>query len=422
MNRTAGFSSFAACAAVLLLCALPSRAQKCDSVSVGFTALTDLGSGTYKGYQGGLYPGGSNTRPPIHDSIGRAFLRSIVPRSIDGAPDPASGRIVLLSIGMSNATQEFSAFKTIADRDAGRNPFLTIVDGAQGGQTAAVIRDSTKNFWTVIDQRLAQAGVGRAQVQTVWLKEADAQPRDAFPVHAQTLTSELGDIVRILKSRYPNLLFVFFSSRIYAGYAASTLNPEPYAYESGFSIKWLIELQIQGDSRLRCTGNDAPAPWLGWGPYLWSDGERGRADSLKWFCTEFQSDGTHPSNTGRQKVAGLLLQFMKSDSLASPWFLRPGATAVDKADAAPEQVELSANYPNPFTAETTIPVRAARPGMIRLRLCDLLGRTVLARDAAIAKAGMHLFTIDGGILLPGTYWCVVSDGRGVAARTVMRIR
>src|SRR5579864_9146214 len=31
--------------------------------SMGFTALTDLGKGTYKGERGGLYPGGENTMP-----------------------------------------------------------------------------------------------------------------------------------------------------------------------------------------------------------------------------------------------------------------------------------------------------------------------------------------------------------------------
>src|SRR5690348_9393791 len=34
--------------------------------SMGFTALTDLGKGMYKGEQGGLYPGGENTMPAEH--------------------------------------------------------------------------------------------------------------------------------------------------------------------------------------------------------------------------------------------------------------------------------------------------------------------------------------------------------------------
>jgi hypothetical protein len=37
---------------------------------------------------------------------------------------------------------------------------------------------------------------------------------------------------------------MFLSRRIYAGYATNCLNPEPYAYEYGFSAKWLIEAQV----------------------------------------------------------------------------------------------------------------------------------------------------------------------------------
>src|SRR5258708_7769274 len=38
--------------------------------SVGLTPLTDLGKGSYKGEQGGLYPGGENITPPEHLEAG----------------------------------------------------------------------------------------------------------------------------------------------------------------------------------------------------------------------------------------------------------------------------------------------------------------------------------------------------------------
>ena len=34
--------------------------------SMGMIALTDLGKNSYKGEQGGLYPGGENSPPPEH--------------------------------------------------------------------------------------------------------------------------------------------------------------------------------------------------------------------------------------------------------------------------------------------------------------------------------------------------------------------
>jgi hypothetical protein len=143
--------------------------------------------------------------------------------------------------------------------------------GAQGGQTASIIANPTAPFWTVVDQRLAAAGARAAQVQAVWYKEANAGPTQAFPVHAQMLRDNMIANMQILRSRYPNLKLVYCSSRIYGGYATSTLNPEPYAYESGFAVKWLIDRQILGDTALAYNGATPRAPWLAWGPYLWAD-------------------------------------------------------------------------------------------------------------------------------------------------------
>jgi len=57
-------------------------------------------------------------------------------------------------------------------------------------------------------------------------------------------------------------------SRIYAGYASSTLNPEPYAYENAFAIKRVIAQQLSGDPALNYDAASGPvvAPWLSWGP------------------------------------------------------------------------------------------------------------------------------------------------------------
>jgi hypothetical protein len=43
---------------------------------------------------------------------------------------------------------------------------------------------------------------------------------------------------------------------------------------------------------------------------------------LSWQCADFTAnDGTHPSTSGRQKVAQALHAFVKSDSTAKQWFL-----------------------------------------------------------------------------------------------------
>src|SRR5205823_2813138 len=157
----------------------------------------------------------------------------VQPLDRDGKP-AKDGKIVLLSVGMSNTTQEFSTFKRLADADNQKNPDLVIVDGAQGGMTAARIKDTTSSqFWTVVDQRLKTAGVTREQDEVAWIKEADAGPSSGCPKYAQTLRDELRQIVQLMHTRFPNLKLVYLSSRTFAGYAKSALNPEPYAYESG---------------------------------------------------------------------------------------------------------------------------------------------------------------------------------------------
>ncbi len=289
--------------------------------------LTDL-TGQYQGFAGGLYSGGKSVRPAAHEVSGLALAKTVQPLDADGRPS-ADGRVVLLSAGMSNTTQEFSMFKQLADREPTKHARLVIVDGAQGAMTAAVIQSADTQrgaqYWSVVDQRLQLAGVTRAQVQVAWIKQANAGPNQGFPRYAQMLQADLGNIVRLMKSRFPNLKLCYLSSRTYGGYATTTLNPEPYAYESGFSVKWLIERQLQGDAELNFDAGKGvvKAPWLSWGPYLWANGATKRADGFAYEESDFGADGTHPSQSGRMKVAQLLLKFFTTDTTAKSWFVKP---------------------------------------------------------------------------------------------------
>lgn len=298
-----------------------SPAQNCSQTSVGSTPLDQLGAGTYLGFQGGLYPGGTNAMPEAHLVAGLAEATAVVPRNAAGQP-AANGKVVLLSIGMSNCSQEFSRFVQIASADPLKHPRVQAVNGAQGGQTAAIIQNPDARFWTVVDERLAQANATREQVQVVWFKDADAQPTSGFPAHAETLHDEFVAILQVIRDRFPNARLCYIASRIYAGYATTSLNPEPYAYEHAFAVKWTIEDQIAGASELNFDPARGPvvAPWIAWGTYNWADGTIPGSDGLTWACSDFQADGTHPSIAGANKVANRLASFLRTEPTAASWY------------------------------------------------------------------------------------------------------
>ena len=355
---------FVALILMLSMSVLPVWADSCTSPapSGGATPLTDFAPGqTYKGFPGFLYEN-SNTVPADHDADGKTFAANI---------HAINGKIIFLSIGFSNNTIEFCGGNAFQNNDPddplatdcplpGSNPpynqvqsFLgqwvndatvnhtTVVpvDGAKGGQTLTDWDPFTgscgttcwANYDRVRDQILTPAGLSEAQVQSIWVKSADSNPTVALPnSNADAFTAEklLGDIMRAIRTRYPNIQQVFVSSRIYAGYAntfGNPLNPEPFAYELGFSVKWLIEAQI---NQIR-TGTIDPvagtldyshSPWIAWGPYPWANGPNPRSDGLKWLNSDYRANEcTHPGLSAEQKVGRLLLQFMKNSPYTG-WF------------------------------------------------------------------------------------------------------
>ena len=148
---------------------------------------------------------------------------------------------------------------------------LAIVNGAVTGAMPCV--------WTVVsgpppcnptlgnlydrvrDMVLAPLGLTEKQVQAAWIEEYNSDPAaEGFQTlcdptvagclnnvgHTEALRYEqqLGNILRAAKTRWPNLQQAFHSSRIYGGFATTNHSSEPYPYEYGFSVKWLVQAQI----------------------------------------------------------------------------------------------------------------------------------------------------------------------------------
>jgi hypothetical protein len=182
---------------------------------------------------------------------------------------------------------------------------------------------------------ISKAGITPVQVQVILYEDANKYPTKSLVASTPcTLNSSadacvyerlIGQTARYLKQRYPHTQQMFLHSRTYGGYDKLGINPEPYAYEYGFSTKWLIQAQIHQKRTgvIDSVAGDlsyASAPWLVWGPYFWAFGVTPRFDDLTWVESNFNpSDGVHLSPSGVSKVSSMMMNFYL-DSVYTPWF------------------------------------------------------------------------------------------------------
>ena len=304
-----------------VICAFPDR-----HVSV---PLTELGNENYirmdgqsTSFKGGLYPNGENHPPAGHLAAALQIAGDIVPLDENGDPDPVSGQIVMISVGMSNTSHEFNPFIDLAHKDPQVNRRLRIVNGALGGQTAELWVDPQGRVWQEVNARLRHAKVTPEQVQIAWIKQTTTGG-GSFPEKAQELQLDLELIAHNLLLNYPNIKIAYYSSRTRSFTYQRGLSPEPNAFESGFAVKWMIEKQIAGEAALNYDPEhgEVVAPLLLWGPYLWIDGGQTRNDGQVWTAEDLASDCTHPTEQGALKIAQMLLDFFKADETSRTWFL-----------------------------------------------------------------------------------------------------
>ena len=78
-----------------------AKAQSADVSQL--PPLTELGTGTFKGHQGGLYPNGSNTMPPEFYNDAVPIAASINPLDKHGNAD-VNDEIGLVALGASTVT------------------------------------------------------------------------------------------------------------------------------------------------------------------------------------------------------------------------------------------------------------------------------------------------------------------------------
>jgi len=320
--------------------------------------ITDL-TGKYKGEDGGLYGAGRNTPPESHYAAYLKESEKIQPLDAEGRPSK-DGKIGLITIGFSNTHLISMELVKEADADPDKSPHVVVMDGAIGLRSAVMWAwdgddifpkpeqerldkemdllnmpktnrrgtDGDRDTWPTLDRRLKDAGLTPRQVQAVWMKHVEANPRPLgdFPAHAKALQQDMADVLIIARHRMPNLRVAYLSSRTYAGWnAAMNGSPEPFAYESGFGTRWLILDQINGNPQLNYdpARGEVKAPIMLWGPYIWACGNHPRKDGMTWTIDDVRSnDHLHPSETGCKIIAGKLINFLKTDRGSRRWFVK----------------------------------------------------------------------------------------------------
>jgi hypothetical protein len=287
----------------------------------------DLGTGSYQGVEGGLYPGGSDTPPANQEAAAVAAAQGIQPRDTNGTVDTVNGKYVFMSIGVSITHTIWDEFGPAETNDPALNSHLVLVNAAIDGTNAPNWTSPTAGtYQTILNYFLPYQNVSAQQVAAVWIMMPHSNPSGTFPTDMTTQENDLISIVQNLKTYFPNLAIAYFTSNSYAGYQGTKGSyVETYSYEFGYAVQQVITDQINGQVNLNWNPNNGPvkAPLLLWGPYTWSNGMNPRSDGQVWTCQDVTNDGLHPSSSGRNKEAGSLITFMKTDPTATPWYLHP---------------------------------------------------------------------------------------------------
>lgn len=286
--------------------------------------INELGTGTFMGRQGGLYPNGSNEMPANFYADAMAMARSVQPLNASGTPDP-NGKIGFVTIGASTVAMFSRGLEDHVPNYPGVNKELVFVNCGIGGQDLSDIMDPMANYWKTIDARVKAAGLTLDQVQVIWFQEDNLRNRDNdFEGRINALTKDFTYMVRMCKERYPNAKLFYISGRHTTDFMPADgkdKHREPKAYINGWVCKQLIENQINGDPQLNYKGADAVAPLILWGTYFWTQGEKPRADGYQLTRDMIVSDGVHPTDKGVEKVSTDLVQFWATDPVSQQWFL-----------------------------------------------------------------------------------------------------
>jgi hypothetical protein len=128
------------------------------------------------------------------------------------------------------------------------------------------------------------------------------------------------------------------------------------------------------------------------------------------------SDGR--DNEGELRVYAA---FLYSSPLVSTAALTASAS-VERLSSVSEGLELSDNYPNPFSSTTSVSFTLETPAHAELYVTNITGQRIASIYNGMAEAGEHDFTFDGSQLANGVYYLNLESDLGIVrqAMTILR--
>ncbi len=401
----------------LVFCSFAVNAQKnCNRITQNYTPLCDLGSDSFMGFTGGLYPDGKNKPQGNYklDIDQRAAM--IEPLDSNGLAS-ADGKIVMIGVGASNPRTEFAAFQNLLDSFKNRNPYLYTVNTCQGGQGVQKMNNPADNYWKLADNIFDSVKVHPLQVQVAWIETENTQKGDStFPSAPISLINDLKILLQTLKQKYPNLRLCYLSARAYSGWASSSLGKgleHPRDYYNGWACKWLIDSAAAGKDGFIYKGNGAQIALPLYSTYMWTNRGDTRLDGFSVDCnTDIGNDGLHLSAAGEMKLGAQILSFFAGDSSSVPWFLASKTSSV-----IPKIVKGGFNiYPNPAVSLINIENTNKDGGEFSLEILNSQLQIVLK------AASMNGIIISDISFLPDGVYCVSVNDNGIVSYYSLIIR
>ena len=285
--------------------------------------INDLGTGTYLGFTGGLYPGGVDTPSGQYAKDLKKFARAIVPLNASGVKDSSSnGTIVFISLGGSTSGNLINALKAKTDSNPATNAFLNIFSCSNGYSSASFNSMMNPNdpYWSHVDNVLAGHSITHEQVQIIYVESEDSTNLVFFPGRAYRVRNEIEACMRICKIKFPNIRLVYVEGRTTTFHKYEIPNREPSPYYNGWGEKFVIQDQINGVPGTQYKGDSAVAPLVTWGWYQWANGTtKPRKDGFRWLESE-TTDGLHATDAGEDTLATRFQNFLLTDKYAKIWY------------------------------------------------------------------------------------------------------